>query len=326
MSANDPNLSAYLSKGLRAYERGEYDQAERDVKENLVAVENLLHAQEVIKADLFHVLANVYRERDQFDEAEPLYSKAIAIKEAEEDSSSKGLLRLFRDRALCSMFQGRFSEAFVHERAALSSAQANASKHKFEVLTSLSRLAAIAYTGADYEQSKRYYVRILEEREKQTDRKEPRLRPLFADLGMICYHLGQYAEAEEHFRRALSLAPEDEECGSLRNNLGLALCAERKHSEAQPVCQHSAEARARNIEDTTSELLNNIADEYCTKGRFVDSQPLCESAAALREEAGEDGKPDLARKLQMYCRLLRRVNCCEKTDGIERRIQRLKNQ
>jgi tetratricopeptide (TPR) repeat protein len=321
MSTHDSLWASYVSQSLLAYERGEYEQAQASLEKNLATLNADLNHSDSVKADLLHVLANVYRERDEYEKAEVLYRQAIALKELTQ-SHSNGLARLYRDWASALIMQNDFREALSAEGSALSIVEANAGVHRFEVQRSLCRLAAIAHTERNYTKAYEYYARLADERKNSSS--DDSIRALYADFGSICYHLKKYDEAERYWSLALSVgSKDDDESNALRNDLGLALCAQQKHEQAQPHCRLSAERRHYDKTGAIPDRINDIADVYCEKGEFAQARPLCEAASELRREEQTAFTDPLAIKLQTYCRYVRRLFCCEKNDVIERRIKRL---
>jgi type IV pilus assembly protein PilF len=60
---------------------------------------------------------------------------------------------------------------------------------------------------------------------------EPRYGPAYNVLGLVYSELGEKAAAEENFKRALEINPEDSDA---QNNYGLFLCREKRQEEAIP--------------------------------------------------------------------------------------------
>lgn len=293
--------------------------AQRRLEDELQETDEVILQRQELRSRLLHDLANGYRDKDQFEEADKLYKKALATRE-ELGVKDGRAMRALRDYATSLILQGRLSEAFESEKQALAIAKSYAEIHSFEVNRSYSRLAAIAFADSDYVRAERYYRLCLAARERTLDANDPHLRPLLVDVGSICYHRKKFSEAEQYFRRALALPGEeaDAEQIALRNNIGLSMCAQGKQSGARKLCQRSAELRM-SLDSTDDSTFNDLSDVYCERDQFAEARPLCETALAAREHHGSD----LVGQLKTFVRCISRLSCCESTDVFEARIKRL---
>jgi Flp pilus assembly protein TadD len=92
---------------------------------------------------------------------------------------------------------------------------------------------------------------------------EPRNAAAHAELGVVCEQAGKAAEALEHHREALRLAPGDPR---YLNNLGFALTIRGKAREAVPLLEE-----ALRIEPGSTRLRNNLGFAYAASGDFTRS-------------------------------------------------------
>lgn len=111
-------------------------------------------------------------------------------------------------------------------------------------------------------------------------------------LGQESYKRGQYAIAEQKFKKALSDLESsyisDERLAITLNNLALCYCAQGKHEKSEPLYQ-----RALSIDETTgigngaalAEDFENIASHYRKQGLYERAEPLYRKALKLWEES-----------------------------------------
>jgi tetratricopeptide (TPR) repeat protein len=322
--SGEPLWLRYVSSGWRAYKSGDFAAAEKLLTTKLSELETGAGERQDVQAHVLALLANVYRDCDRFEEADKLYERAAQIKEHAGMSGDAGSMEMLRERTLCFLMQGKFNQAVASETDALRIARFRARFHQFEVHTSLSRLAVIAFVNRDFQLSSKYYGKCLNFRSNSIPQADPSLHPLLADSGVAYFLAGRYVEAEECFEQALDLICKDadEEYSYLHNNLGLALCAQSRMAQAQPLCRRAAGLRSKrgNANSPTGEL-NEIADTYCNYQRFEDARPLCEQSLIARYFEGFD----LTGLLATYIRLIKRLNCCEQTSVLEARLLRLRH-
>lgn len=189
----------------------------------------------------------------------------------------------------------RFEEAMQYESKALAFAIKTATVHQYEVHAAHARLAAMSMATGDYVNAEKHYLACLRFRELTLESTDIRLRPILADLGLICYRLQKLEEAEAYFRRALALKAEsDSESPGLLHGLGMTLCGQNRNEQAQPFCRHA-------------DLL------LCENKTFSEARLDCEATLANRERIGSD----LRSRLSSYLHYVRRLNCCDTAQEIE---------
>lgn len=320
----DENWLACITTGVHEYEAGDYRAAEKALRANLKNLKKQVDVRSDLNVQLTRMLANSCREQDRFKESDALYEQALSSMR-----NDRGVgwnqLRVLRDYALSLILQGRFDAAYNVERKALQLAEAAADIHKFEVNTSLARLCALSRCNLDYENAERHYLACLKLRESALEADDPQLRPLLADLGLVCFRLGKYAQSEQFNLRALRSAVQNadmDECSELYRRLGLSLCAQEKHMDGQAACSRSCESK--NSSRCDVDCINQLADVYCGQERWDAARKLCEDALSASEFGAVSSGDALADKLEFYVRTMRRLNFCEKMDRIERRIGELK--
>ncbi len=102
------------------------------------------------------------------------------------------------------------------------------------------------------------------------------------------------------FRRVASLPKEDRvayQSASAINEQALALSAQGKYAQAQPLFEKSLEIRRRLLTDDhpdTAVSYNSVAFNLNTQGKYALAQPLCEKALEINRRLLTDDHPDTA--------------------------------
>jgi tetratricopeptide (TPR) repeat protein len=318
-----------IAAAIQACKRGEDLAAEKRLQQRLDEIERQVKVKHGASVDLMHALANICRDQYRFAEADRLYERAVELRCAVDPNYKiPGILRLLRDYSTSLCMQGKFAESFEIEQGAMDIAESKSNQSQFEINMCLTRCCALAWVNRNYEAAERYYLRCLENRQPLVDTEEIVLLPLLEDLAFSCHQLGKYADAAQHYRRALSILSKthgsDAQFASLQNGLGLALCAQGLHSEGQNVCAQASAGRSALPLEDPAQVLNDLADVYCVNDRFDEAKPLCQAAYMSRHPLGTSSDAPLWQKLTAYVETIRRLNFCERTDKLERRIARLK--
>ena len=138
--------------------------------------------------------------------------------------------------------------------------------------------------------------------------------PFYLDAhATILQKMGQYADAEPLFRRALAidekaLGKDHPDVASSLNNLALLLYSQGKYGEAEPLCRRALaiheKALGKDHPDVAIDL-NNFALLLYSQGKYGEAEPLYRRALVIREKALGPDHPDVATSLNNLAELLR---------------------
>jgi tetratricopeptide (TPR) repeat protein len=136
-------------------------------------------------------------------------------------------------------------------------------------------------------------------------RHDPRLATSLSNLARIHRARGDYAHAEQLYKRSLAVdekafGPDHEEIANSLNNLAQTYRAQRKFSFAQPLYERALEIRERAVGPDHPEValtLDNLAQVYHAQGRFADAEPLSRRAVAILEKSLGPEHPNVATSL-----------------------------
>ena len=111
------------------------------------------------------------------------------------------------------------------------------------------------------------------------------------------YEQGHYPAAESALRKVLAVHSDDP---VVLNNLALALDAQAKYSEAEPLLKLALTIDEKAMGPDHPDVaikLNNLGVLYYTQGKYGEAEPLLKRALTIDEKAFGPDYPDLARDL-----------------------------
>ncbi len=148
-------------------------------------------------------------------------------------------------------------------------------------------LAALYY--GKYEEASTYIsdsIAASKDKDNVIDRYVPLARAEFEQ--------GRYAEAEFALRKALAVHSDDP---VLLNNLALALDAQAKYKEAEPLYQHALQIEEDAFgpnDPAVAALLSNLADNKVQAGRYDEAEPLYKRALQIDEQGADINQVSIA--------------------------------
>ena len=209
-------------------------------------------------------------ERGRYGEAEPLYGRALSIRErvlgpehCEVASSLNNLAELYRT-------QGRYAEAEpLYERALAILEKALGPEHP-QVATCLNNLARLYQKQGEYPKAKPLHERALAIREKVLGPAHPDVADSLNNLAELYQTQDRYAEAEPLYERALAidgkkLSPDHPHVARDLNNLARLYQKQGEYAKAKPLHERALAIREKVLgpdHPNTANSLNNLAELY----------------------------------------------------------------
>jgi len=243
----------------------------KELEEMLLRVQNLpkdrRNPQD--EASLLNELAETHYAMARYSEAEPLYERALAIREKVLGAEHPDTAQSLNNLAVLYYNQGRYAEAEPLYVRALAIAEKVLGAEHPDTASSLNNLAALYNNQGRYANAEPLYVRALAIREKVLGAEHPDTASSLNNLALLYDNQGRYAEAEPLYVRALAIREK-------------VLGAE--HPD-------------------TAQSLNNLAFLYDNQGRYAEAEPLYVRALAIAEKVLGAEHPNT----QIYRRNLERL-------------------
>jgi tetratricopeptide (TPR) repeat protein len=230
-----------------------------------------------VGAALLHRAAKYLSNRAQHAEAEPLYMRALAIREQQLGPQHPDTALNLNDLALLYKAQGKYAEAEPLFVRALAIREQQLGPQHPDTAQSLNDLAALYQDQGKYAEAEPLYVRALAIREQQLGPQHPNTASSLDHLATLYESQGKDAEAEPLFVRALAIR-------------------EQKLGAEHP--------------DTASSL-DHLAALYESQGKDAEAEPLFVRALAIREQKLGAEHPDTQIVRANYTALLEKMKLNE---------------
>jgi tetratricopeptide (TPR) repeat protein len=250
-------------------------------------------------------------ERGRYRQAEPLYERALNIRERTLDPNHPDVAQSLNNLALIYRTLGRHEQAApLYERALRILEQALGPHHPILAI-SLDGLASICSSRGHYEEAEPLYERALGIREKALGPDHPDVATCLNNLAGLFYHRGRCEQAAPLFERALqirerALGPHHPEVALVLTNLAGLYRAQGRHEQAAPLYERAPRILEQALGPDHPNLaacLNNLAALHHDLGWYEEAEPLYERALGIREKALGPDHPDVAKSLGGLARL-----------------------
>ena len=242
--------------------------------------------------------------RAAYAEAQPLYARALAIREKALGPDHPDVAESLNNLAELYCSQGAYAEAQpLHARALAIREKALGPNHPL-VAQSLNNLAGLYRAQGAYAEAQPLYARALAIWEKALGPDHPHVAASLNNLAELYRAQGAYAEAQPLFARALAiwekaLGPDHPLVATSLNNLGALYHAQGAYAEAQPLYARALAIREKALGPDHPDVatsLNNLGALYHAQGAYA-------RALAIREKALGPDHPDVATSLNNLAEL-----------------------
>jgi tetratricopeptide (TPR) repeat protein len=237
-------------------------------------------------------LAGLYDDQGRYSDAEPLYIRALSIREEqlganhpETATSLNNLAGLYREI-------GRYSDAEPLYVRALSISEKQLGSNHPSTAISLNNLAALYRVIGRYNDAEPLYVRSLSIREEKFGSNHPSTATSLNNLALLYRAIGRYIDAEPLYIRSLEineqqLGTNHPSIATSLNNLADLYYSIGRYSDAEPLYVRALAIREEQLganHPSTAVSLNNLADLYESIGRYSDAEPLYVRAISILEQ------------------------------------------
>jgi tetratricopeptide (TPR) repeat protein len=266
-------------------------------------------------ARLLNQTAEYLGERAQYSAAEPMYRRALAIREREMGDEQPQTATSLNDLAGLLQDQGNYAEAEPLYRRALAIRERALGTEHPDTATSLSDLGVLLDDRGDYAGAETLHLRALAICEKTLGAEHRDTATSLNNLATLLWAKGDYAGAEQLFRRALTirekvLGPEHPDTAATINDLAWLLRDQGDYVESEALLRRAIAVWEHALgpeHPHTAVSLNNLALVVLAQGDCVEAEALLRRALAIRECALGPEHPDTASSLSNLATLRRTI-------------------
>jgi CHAT domain-containing protein len=233
-------------------------------------------------------LAQIHADQGRDDQAEPLYTRAIALMEKGTGQGSVEIAPLLNNLAALYQRQSRFTEAEPLFKRALAVREQALSREHPDVGQSLNNLATYYVKQQRHAEAEPLFRRALSIYQKAAGPEHPAVATVLNNIGQVDRDLNRDAEAEAPIKRSLAirekvLGPDHPDVARSLNNLAGLYQHQQRHAEAEPLYRRALSIRERAFgpdHPDAATSTSNLADFLQATGRTADALPLAQKTLA----------------------------------------------
>jgi tetratricopeptide (TPR) repeat protein len=293
-------------------EHSTWPQCERLLPHALLAAQ-YIETDQIISEEsgrLLHEVATYLRDRARYTEAEPLYQRALAIREQQLGPQHPDVAASFDGLAYLYYEQGKYTEAEPLYQRALAIREQQLGPQHPDVARSLNNLAMLYYVQGKYGEAEPLYQRALRIFEQQLGPERPQTALPLNNLAEIYRKQGKYTEAEPLYQRALRIfelqGPEHPQVAYPLFNMAELSREQGKYVEAEPLYQRALciwEQQLGPEHPLVADPLTGLANLSLEQGKYEQAEPLYQRALHILEQAWGSQHPDTAETMHGLARL-----------------------
>eukprot|EP00903_Cladosiphon_okamuranus_P018852 g17340.t1 len=303
---------------------GEYDLAEKGLKQDLSGAEDKLQGFEdhgskgwreaLLLVDNIRTRLSVVLEKTgKYAEADLLLLRAIENGEKTLGPDHPDIATRLQTRALLLEAQAEYAEADpLYARAIEIWEKAFGPVHPW-VAKALNNRAELLRLQGKYAAADPLYLRAIEIGEKTLGPDHPDLATKLNNRASLLQGQGKYAEADPLYLRAIeigekTLGPDHPDLATRLNNRAALLSAQDKDADAEPLYARASEIWEKALgaeHPLVATALNNWAVLLCKKGRYAEAGLLYGRCQAIDEKVHGPDHPLMATTLSNRAEILR---------------------
>jgi tetratricopeptide (TPR) repeat protein/transcriptional regulator with XRE-family HTH domain len=256
-------------------------------------------------ADLLDRTGIYLREHDSYTIAEPLFQRALHIREQQLGPEHPHVAISLNELAILYGQQGKYKEAEPLFQRALHIREQQLGPEHLQVATSLNSLAILYKDQGKYAEAEPLFQRAIAINERQSGPEHSQIAYPLQGLAELYRVQGKYREAEPLFQQALrireqQLGPEHPLVAFPLNNLAILYAQQGKYAEAEPLFQQALRIREQQLGPEHPLIispLNNLAELYHEQGKYREAEPLFQHVLEIEEHQLGTEHPHVAHSL-----------------------------
>ncbi|HEY4033613.1 MAG TPA: toll/interleukin-1 receptor domain-containing protein, partial [Ktedonobacteraceae bacterium] len=298
--------------------QGKYEQAELLYQRTLTIKEkvwgtsrpselhlDLVNGEHPEIATTLNNLALLYCDQSKYEQAEPLYQRALTITEEKLGAEHSSTATIVDNLANLYRSQGKYELAGpLYQRALTIREKVRGTDHPETAIT-LNNLARLYCDQGKYELVEPLYRQALDIYEKTWGTEHPEVATILDNLAQLYSVQGKYDQAKPLYQQALIIAEkglgsEHSSTATIIDNLANLYRSQGKYELAGPLYLRSLTIRENvwGVEHPeTAITLNNLALLCCDQGKYEQAKPLYLRALDIYENVWGPEHPEIATTL-----------------------------
>ncbi len=253
-------------------------------------------------AQTLTTLAEIYRGQSRYADAEPMFERALQIREGGLPSGHPNVATSLKNLALLYSAQGLYQDAESLLKRALAIREEAFGPTSAAAAASLNNLAEIYRIQGRYPEALPLLERSLTIWEAVRGPVHSDVARCLTNLSALYYKLGRYAEAEPLMERALAIqeklyGPEHPEVAHVLHVLGTIYYSQGRLVEAEPLYKRAIrideKAYGANHPNLAANLIS-LAQLFLVQGRHSESESMYQRALGIYEKYLHSEHPAIA--------------------------------
>jgi tetratricopeptide (TPR) repeat protein len=271
-------------------------------------------------------------ERRRYTDAEPLYQRALAIREKALRPEHPRVASVLNNLALLYQGQGQPAKAEPLYERALAIREKALGPEDPEVASSLNSLAHFYQDQGQPAKAEPLYERALAIREKALGPEHPEVASSLNSLAHFYQDQGQPAKAEPLYKKALAirkkvLNSKDPDVAMSLYGLAELYRAQRQYAQAKPLYRQALKLRKKALgpeHPDVAETLYGLARLCRAPNQYLRAKLFYQRALKIWEKALGPEHPDVAKCLKNYANLLRKMGRPDEAEPLEARAKAIR--
>ncbi len=276
-------------EGIDYYQKSDYKNAEKKLLEALEEAGKYMGKEERMYIALTN-LAGVYKMQAKFTNAEPLYKRAMLIRQRDLGNEDSRVADAMDNLSDIYMRREKFQEAEELYKKSLAIRQHVMPEGHADIGKNMVNLAEALQELKKYDESAQYFRKGLPILEKQLGPKSLILAKGLNNYGTLYKKQNKFEQAEPLYRRSLAIYE-----GKSPNQPNIAMVA------------------------------NNLAEIYQKQGQFKDAEEYFKRSLLIREKALDAHDIGIAFALEHYSSLLKETGRLEEAAVMDERAKKIRD-
>lgn len=244
------------------------------------------------QAQSLNELAKLFKFSGRYKDAEPLFQRALSIREQEFGVEAVETAISLNDIGELYAEMGRYQDAELSVKRSLEIREQQLGLDNPDTAMSLNNLARLYEDMGSYQEAESRYKQVLSIREQQLGSDHPDTASSLNNLANLYQRMGRYQEAEPLRKSSLSikeqqLGSEHPDIAASLNNLATLYRDMELYLSAEPLFRRALSINEQQLgldHPNTASTLDNLAGLYRVMKRYSNAENLFKRALLIRKQ------------------------------------------